>query len=144
MNEFITRSSTCEYKAGCSVEPDHPVHNETLSNNYRNGQEPPNQPSTLLQPHVYLRPTLDLATKTYHGLTEDHIPLSNKGRVRQPRWVKDLRCVPGGERFRHSLFVTPQPALSCDVRDVGVSCVKSYQDFSLVMNKIVGAELNQI
>src|SRR6266702_1069101 len=42
------------------------------------------------------------------------------------------------------IFVTPQPALSCDVRDVGVSCVKSYQDFSLLMNKIVGAELNQI
>ncbi len=39
--------------------------------------------------------------------------------------------------------VTPQPALSCDVRDVG-SSVKSYQDFSSVMNKIVGAKLNQI
>ncbi len=42
------------------------------------------------------------------------------------------------------MIVTPQPALSCDVRGVGLSCVKSYQDFSSVMNKIVGAELNQI
>ncbi len=40
--------------------------------------------------------------------------------------------------------VTPQPVLSCDVRGVGLSYVKSYQDFSLVMNKIVGAKLNQI
>ena len=45
---------------------------------------------------------------------------------------------------RLSLYVTPQPALSCDVRGVGLSNVKSYQDFSLVMNKIVGAKLNQI
>ncbi len=42
------------------------------------------------------------------------------------------------------MCVMPQPALSCNVRDVGVSCAKSCQDFSSVMNKIVGAELNQI
>ncbi len=40
--------------------------------------------------------------------------------------------------------VTPQPALSCDVRGVELLGAKSYQDFSSVMNKIVGAELNQI
>ncbi len=40
--------------------------------------------------------------------------------------------------------VTPQPVLSCNVRDVGLSWAKSYQDFSSGMNKIVGAELNQI
>jgi len=39
--------------------------------------------------------------------------------------------------------VTPQLALSCDVR-VQLFGVKSYQDFSTVMNKIVGAKLNQI
>ncbi len=42
------------------------------------------------------------------------------------------------------LYVMPQLALSCDVHGVELSCVKSYQDFSLVMNKIVGAKLNQI
>ncbi len=40
-------------------------------------------------------------------------------------------------------IVTPQSALSCDVRDKSFE-VKSYQDFSTGMNKIVGAELNQI
>ncbi len=40
--------------------------------------------------------------------------------------------------------VTPQPALSCDVHDLVRSRVKSYQDFSIVMNKIVGARLYQI
>ena len=40
--------------------------------------------------------------------------------------------------------VTPQPALSCDVHDLVRSRVKSYQDFSIVMNKIVGAKLYQI
>ncbi len=43
-----------------------------------------------------------------------------------------------------TLSVTPQPALSCDVCDVFGFGVKSYQDFSTVMNKIVGAKLNQI
>ncbi len=42
------------------------------------------------------------------------------------------------------VIVMPQPVLLCDVCDVRVSCVKLYQDFSSVMNKIVGAELNQI
>ena len=50
----------------------------------------------------------------------------------------------GSQGEDRTFAVTPQLALSCDMRDVGVSCVKSYQDFSLVMNKIVGAELNQI
>ena len=40
--------------------------------------------------------------------------------------------------------VTPQPALSCNVRDSVCSGAKSYQDFSIVMNKIVGARLYQI
>src|SRR6266702_568384 len=62
-----------------NADADHPVHNETLSNNYHNGQEPPKQPSTLLQPHTYLHPTPDLSAKAYHGLTEDHIPLSYEG-----------------------------------------------------------------
>ncbi len=39
--------------------------------------------------------------------------------------------------------VTPQPALSCDMRHKSFG-VKSYQDLSMVVNKIVGAELNQI
>ena len=39
--------------------------------------------------------------------------------------------------------VTPQPALSCDVHRYR-SSAKSYQDFSLMMNKIVGAKLNQM
>ncbi len=39
--------------------------------------------------------------------------------------------------------VMPQPALSCDVHKCR-SSAKSYQDFSLVMNKIVGARLNQM
>jgi len=39
--------------------------------------------------------------------------------------------------------VTPQPVLSCDVHGT-LFGVKLYQDFSIVMNKIMGAELNQI
>ena len=39
--------------------------------------------------------------------------------------------------------VTPQPVLSCDVHGT-LFGVKSYQDFSIEMNKIMGAELNQI
>jgi len=44
----------------------------------------------------------------------------------------------------YHLFVMPQPALSCDVRVCLLSGVKLYQDFSEMMNKIVGARLNQI
>ncbi len=47
-------------------------------------------------------------------------------------------------RWLGSDVVMPQLALSCDVRGRVYSGVKSYQDFSMVMNKIVGARLYQI
>ncbi len=59
-------------------------------------------------------------------------PQASRAVCKQRDWLdvnhlKDKMDFAGEQR---KLSVTPQLALSCDVRDVEVSCVKSYQDFS--------------